>query len=118
MIVLKLNKVKDALLSKSIITIINVYIQEYGKLLNFNLNSLDKTIHITILLKGESDPISIDIENYSLLSENNVSHLRFDNISTSRLWMNLLLDNYLDLIINNNQIEIPYKIAKILNVMI
>ena len=115
---MKLQKVKDAILSKSIITIINVYIQEYGKLLNFNLNSLNKTIHITISLKGESDSIAIEIVNYSFFTENNISHLRFDKISTSRLWMNLLLDNYLDLIIKNNQIEIPHKIAKILNVMI
>lgn len=115
---IKLQKVKDTLLSKSLIKIINLSIKDYGKLTSFVLNSQNKTIHFTILLKGESDFIKIEIINYSFIIDKDISYLKFDKIISSRVWINLLINNYMYLIIMDKQIEIPQKIAKALKVII
>ncbi|HIJ95530.1 MAG TPA: hypothetical protein HPP94_07310 [Desulfuromonadales bacterium] len=59
-------------------------------MLKLDINSEDKTIDLTVLLKGEASPIDIHIGHYEVLTDE-VQGIKISNIHTSREWMTELI---------------------------
>jgi hypothetical protein len=111
-----LKKQKDKLISKALQSFVNLMITDYGKLINFDINSKDKTIFLKVLLKGENEVLNIAFSNYSIVTEHKDTYFQFDGIWTSREWMNVLFDKQLSDIFKENKIQIPGYIATPINI--
>ena len=111
-------KQKDKIISKALKSFVNVIITDYGKLIDFDLNSEGKTIFLKVLLKGEKEVLNITFSNYSIVTERKSTYLQFDSISTSREWINILCDKKLSDIFRENKIQIPDYIATPINIIL
>ncbi len=98
-------KKKDAIVSKGLQAFANFIINDYGKIIDFAVNSNDKTISLNVLLKGENEDIKITVFNYSIITDDKKTYLQFDNIMTSREWLNILCKNKLSDIYKENKIQ-------------
>jgi hypothetical protein len=88
-----LNNAKDRLLAKGAKAHFNKLIERYGALLDFQLNTVDRSLSLTLLLKGEEAPIEIHVYEYTLLTAEGKSVLVIDGrkIDTSREWLTELI---------------------------
>ncbi|MBW2245958.1 MAG: hypothetical protein JRF62_01920 [Deltaproteobacteria bacterium] len=111
-----LKKQKDKIISKALQSFVNIIITDYGKLIDFGINSKDKTIFLKVSLKGENEVLNIAFSNYSIVTEHKNTYFQFDSIRTSREWMNVLFDKKLSDIFEENKIQIPGYIATPINI--
>lgn len=73
---------------------LNLYlIKEYGEMLKLEIDSENRTMNVEVLLKGESEPIRIQVGRYDYVSGNGESGMVLQNVNTSREWMNALITN-------------------------
>ena len=85
----------------------------FGKILNLNLDSKDKEIHLEILLKGETEPIEVHVKHYEIIREGDKYFIIADDIDISREWMKTLADEY----IRAKPFEIPANYMKMLDII-
>ena len=85
-----LNDSKDHLLSLGIKDRLNHLVKPYGTMLDFHLNTTDRSISISAQLKGEQSPISVTIKEYEIVCEEGKTYVRFPNVQTSREWLTTL----------------------------
>jgi hypothetical protein len=81
---------KDDALSAVLRPLAQYYCKEYGEMLNLSVNSQEKTLRVELLLKGETAPITITVENYELVTEDGATALRLKGLSVSREWLDAL----------------------------
>lgn len=105
---------KDKALSKALEVLGETVISRYGKLIGIRLDSLTRRIEAEVLLRGETAPLSVSIENYEIVSEEGKSFITCNKISVSREWMKILADDLL----KEKKLEIPSKYAKLLEIII
>ena len=105
---------RDAALSKGAKVAINTYLKEYGKMLKLNLDSKNKSITLEVLLEGEKEPLSVNVERYELTEEQGKHLLKIYGIHTSRAWINAIAGSYLE----GKSFEIPEEYAKMLKVIV
>jgi hypothetical protein len=88
-----LNSAKDRLLASGARTHINRLIERYGTLLDFQLNTADRSLFLTLQLKGEQTPVEIRLHEYTLSTANGKSVLIIDGgkVDTSREWLTALI---------------------------
>jgi hypothetical protein len=88
-----LDKAKNRLLAKGAKAHFNKLIGRYGTVLDFQLNTVDRSLSFTLLLKGEGTPIEIQVHEYTLSVDNGKSVLVIDGskIETSREWLTELI---------------------------
>jgi hypothetical protein len=96
-------KAKDAALSKLARLIANhlelvpmfrqFAIGRYGRVESFALNSTDKTLKLSLSLKGESQPVKIEAR-YRVVKKDSGKFLVIDSPVSSREWLNLLIRDY------------------------
>jgi len=88
-----LNGAKDKLLANGARTHLNRLIERYGTVLDLQLNTVHRSLSITLLLKGEETPIEIHVLEYTLSTVDGKSVLAIDGekIDTSREWLKELL---------------------------
>jgi len=85
---------KDAALSRLARLIANKFlIERYGRVESFALDSKDKTLKLSLTLKGESQPVSIEA-GYRVAKEESGNFLVIDSPVASREWVNLLIGDY------------------------
>ena len=87
-----LNKIKDKALATTAKVAINNTIKAYGEVLNITIDTKKHSLELETLLKGEIEPLSVSIGNYTL--DNN--EIVISNITTSRAWINTLSKTYLE----------------------
>ncbi len=68
-------------------------IKEYGEMLKLEIDSENRSMNVEVLLKGECEPIRVQVGNYEYISRNGDSGLILKDVTTSRAWMNTLVDN-------------------------
>jgi hypothetical protein len=91
-----LTNAKDRLLSKRAAEKLNKSIQRYGSMLDFRLNTVDKSVFLSILLKGEQSPVEIRVSQYALTRSNEGQlFLEIDekSVETSREWLTRLVQD-------------------------
>ena len=106
-----LNTMKDRALSTGAKVAINKQISRYGEVTDLQLNSKNKSMKMDILLDGDSDSISVDIEHYEITEENS---LKISGITSSRRWLNNLAYDYIE----GKEIPLPVEYATMLKALI
>jgi hypothetical protein len=88
-----LNSAKDRLLASGARSRLNKLIERYGTLLDLQLNTVDRSLSLTLQLKGEQTPVEIHLHEYALSTVNGKSVLIIDGqkIETSREWLTALI---------------------------
>src|ERR1051325_9708950 len=69
-------------------------LQPYGRMLNLSIDSKTKRIRLEILLKGETEPITITIDQYELTTAAGADFILIKQASASREWMNALIQDF------------------------
>lgn len=88
-----LNNAKDLLLSKGAKSHLSKLIERYGSVLDLQLNTVNRSLLLTLQLKGEETPIEIRVHEYTLATGEGKSVLLIDGskIDTSREWLTELI---------------------------
>jgi hypothetical protein len=88
-----LNSAKDRLLASGARVRLNKLIERYGTLVDLQLNTVDRSLSLTLQLKGEQTPVEIHLHEYALSTVNGKSVLIIDGqkIETSREWLTALI---------------------------
>ncbi len=104
-----LNTAKDKLLAKGAKARFNKLIQRYGTMLDFRLNTADRSVSVSLLLEGEEAPIEIHIHEYALTSNSGKTYLEIDGrkVKTSREWLTRLIQDQ----VGPQKVVVPEKLA-------
>jgi hypothetical protein len=81
-------------------------------MLNLKVDSETKSISMEIMLKGELKPLSISINKYEIIEEEDKLFVKVSEMETNREWINIIISTYLQ----ENKIEIPKKYASLLEI--
>ncbi|MBV9732050.1 MAG: hypothetical protein JO275_04675 [Verrucomicrobia bacterium] len=100
---------KDRLISERIKQELNTHLARYGEVLDVKLNTRERNVQLSIKLKGEPDPTTVNIGKYELIKEDTKLWLTFDSqsIQASREWLTLLLQDQA----GRHRLPVPQKYA-------
>jgi hypothetical protein len=100
---------KDRLISERIKQELNTHLARYGEVLDLKLNTRERSVQLSIKLKGEPDPTTVNIGKYELIKEDTKLWLTFDSqsIEASREWLTLLLQDQA----GRQRLPVPQKYA-------
>ena len=100
-----LNNAKDRLLASGAKARLNKLIERYGTLLDLQLNTVDRSLSLTLHLKGEQTPVEIHLREYALSIVDGRPVLIFDGrkIETSREWLTALIQDR----VGENRLVVP-----------
>ena len=101
------HKQKDASVSMVAEKMLQKYLEPYGRLLDFALDSRQHTASIKLLLKGEADPVTIDIHEYELVQDPSGIYVTVKRATSSREWLTVLLRSFL----LGRRLDLPEKYA-------
>jgi hypothetical protein len=88
-----LGSAKDRLIANGAKAHFNKLIARYGTVVDFELNTVDRSLSLTLLLKGEENPITIQVHEYTFSTAEGKSVLIIDEtkIDTGREWLTELI---------------------------
>jgi hypothetical protein len=69
-------------------------LQRYGRMLNLSIDSKTKRISLEILLKGETEPMTVRIDEYELTTAAGADFILIKKASASREWVDALLQDF------------------------
>jgi hypothetical protein len=69
-------------------------LQPYGRMLNLSIDSKTKKIRLEILLKGESEPVAVTINEYQVTSAGGADFFVIKQATASREWIDALLQDF------------------------
>jgi len=104
---------KDTAQSTIIKNGLNIFINQFGEIKDFKIDSQSKNIIISIYLKGEVEDITINIESYKFFKDDDdIHYIEVFKISVNRYWIDAIakvfvLDRKFPI---PNQLVIPMKI--------
>jgi len=100
---------KDRLISERIKQELNTHLARYGEVLDVKLNTRERSVQLSIKLKGEPDPTTVNIGKYELIKEDTKLWVTFhsQSIQASREWLTLLLQDQA----GRHRLPIPQKYA-------
>ena len=108
------SKLKDKATAVLLKNVANSFISEFGTLDQINVDSNNKSIYLSVNLKGEKESIKIEITDYRVVKSEHNNFIQLQNIKTSREWLNIALSKYyLD-----RQIEIPSQFISIVKFLL
>ncbi len=105
---------KDFVISFIVEKLINSRWHEIGKIIDFKIDTKNKTLNLEFELKGESEPIKINITKYELIYKDEKSFISIKGVKTSREWLNVIAEKFLE----EKPIEIPEQYARVLGYII
>ena len=74
-----------------IIGLINRYIAEFGKVIDFKIDGQSKELSIKIILAGETEAINLTVYNYKIVKTDSKAFFVMLRGSSDRLWVNAVL---------------------------
>jgi hypothetical protein len=91
-----LSSAKDRLLANGAKTHLNKLVERYGTVVDLQLNTVSRSLSLTLLLKGEAAPLDIHVREYTLTTTEGKSVLVLDGskIETSREWLTELVRDH------------------------
>ncbi len=107
------SNIKDELTNVSAKLILKKKIESYGKLIDFDINSSEKNIYISVLLKGEDKPVQVDITGYKLIGENPLM-IEISGIRSNREWITRIAEDY----IKDKQFPLPEKLTPFIKLLL
>src|SRR5436189_3397746 len=90
-----ITQVKDTGASAAIERWLSRELADYGELLDFKLNSRGKTVEVHVLLKGETENLTVHIDEYELVSSGDEDYVIIRRAKASRAWVDAVLRNFL-----------------------
>jgi hypothetical protein len=75
--------------------VLQKYLEPYGRLLGFALNTRQSRASLKVLLNGEAEPIMIDILEYELIQDATGTYVTVKQAKTSRDWLSALVQQFL-----------------------
>jgi hypothetical protein len=105
-----LNSAKDTLLSQGAKARLNHLLRKYGTMLDLKLNTAERSLSVSLHLKGEENPIDIIVREYSLVTKDGRTFVEIDGhkIETSREWLTTLIQDQL----GRRSFPIPENLAR------
>src|SRR6185503_16054340 len=104
-----LRKAKDHLVASAAPAVLNETIMaDYGKITRLELDSAAKKLHVEVLLRGESQPIQVEIGSYKIEPSDKGVFLTIQQVTTSREWITTLVRQQLV----NKPIALPKQFAR------
>jgi hypothetical protein len=86
---------KDWLIEKTAVAMLNQsLLKPYGALKQLKLDTKRCTIDAELELKGETQPVRIQVFDYELVEEADATYLILKNITTSREWLTTLARDF------------------------
>ena len=85
-------------------------LKPYGEATDFKLNSTNKTLEVTVRLRGEQTPIRVEVQDYEISEEDGKTFVVLKRISTSREWMTELAQQFLA----GKRLEVPPQVSTVL----
>jgi hypothetical protein len=89
-----LHSAKDAGTSLIVQRAVAHRLQPYGRMLNLSIDSKTSRIRVEVLLKGETEPITVSVDEYQLTSVAGADFIVIKKASASREWINALLQDF------------------------
>lgn len=110
-----IRSIKDTAVSSLGRVLINKFtLERYGEMIKFHLDSEEKQIFLSLLLKGEDKPIDAKAT-YNIEEKNNKTFIRLDDIQTSREWLNAVINDYLPE--DKKEVELPSGLNSIIKIL-
>jgi ribose 1,5-bisphosphokinase PhnN len=104
-----LHKGKDKVISLVLKGKLDDLIKDFGEVKALTVNTKEKVIAARIALKGESAPYEVLLRNYRFRRDNGKYYFMFDDLGTSREWVNVVLSK----VLKAKQFEVPSQYAEI-----
>jgi hypothetical protein len=98
---------KDNSVSFVLEKMLRTRLEPYGSVSAFSLDSKRNHASLTILLKGETEPVTLEIQEYALTADAEGQYLVVKQAATSREWLTVLVQ---DLLVGR-RLPIPEKYA-------
>jgi hypothetical protein len=70
------------------------WVEPYGRMLNLSIDSKNKKIRVELLPKGETDPLSVTIEEYEITTVNGAPAILVKRTSSTREWVDAVLKDF------------------------
>lgn len=92
----------------------NLFIKKFGEIQDFSIDSLTKSIKISVNLKGEDSEIEININSYKFFkNDDDVYYIEIFEVSVNRYW----IDEIMQLFVINKQFPIPNQLVVPLKIL-
>jgi hypothetical protein len=88
------NALKQRALEAALKTLINQKIKAFGSVTTLQIDTKQRTISAQLALKGETQPITINIGAYEVTQEKEITSISFQNLQASREWIGNVLNEY------------------------
>ncbi|GJQ32248.1 MAG: hypothetical protein HBSAPP04_10870 [Ignavibacteriaceae bacterium] len=98
-------------LNKSVRAILQYYVEPYGEIKTLSIDDSVKEIKATLLLKGELQTLEVRIIGYNFTRVEDKGYMTFLKVSTSREWINKLLETHPPKELTEKRVEIPRNAA-------
>ena len=86
---------KDAMASKAAKTYVSNFIERYGKITEFKIDSQRSRIEMVCQLIGEVSPIGVTIEKYRIEEKGAKKYLQVLDSSATRPWLQAVMRDHL-----------------------
>ena len=90
-------------------------IKDYALLKRLSIDPKRKIILLEGVMHGERLPTRVFVRGYKITTKGDSAFLSFEEIETSRPWLNTFMERYIHLIIEDKKLEFPSKIYKTLS---
>lgn len=89
-----INQVKDSGASSAIQRWLTRELADYGEVIDFKINSAQRNAELHLLLKGERERLTVNVEEYEITSSGSDDFIVVKRAHASREWVNAVLRNF------------------------
>lgn len=90
-----INQVKDSGASTAIRSWLVREIADYGEVLDFSINSAQRSAELHVMLKGERERLTVTVEDYAIVTEGSDDFIIVRRAHASREWVNAVMQKFL-----------------------
>ncbi len=83
-----------SMINKGLTALIEKKLAGAGTVEHVELDKQQRSIQVTLLLEGESEPLLVSLEGYRLEEQHGRTKIVFERTTASRRWMAVLLQEY------------------------
>ena len=109
-----LSHAKDAGASVAIEHLLAKRLEPYGELKGLKLNSRERSIEVEVFLKGETEPLRVEVLEYELQMGPDQDYLVVKRVVASREWVTTLLN---DFVVGRRQ-PLPHQHSKLVRLVL
>lgn len=102
--------IKDGALAVGIKAYVNDRLDEYGEVLDCQIDTTHSKLTFRALLRGERDPVDAAVDRYEIVRDGDEVFIIIRSFSTSREWITTLVNKLLI----GKRFKIPSKVAALL----